>query len=184
MSLCHGPPAKCVIHSFVGVGFQKLLHLSEWIEWSGVLSFGSSGNLFFCCDIVYVPRVPPDSRSHTPFASYWPLGGVNWTISDPRLFKSGLNFPNLMCQLVKISNMGLILSMSTLWNFKFGKLRLLWNKKLSNWHPLLAILTMSRNFDLFSQKSTNSFLPHFKSVTNFTLLLFCSLLYIFFHCFR
>ena len=90
--LCHGPPAKCVIHSFVGVGFQKLLHLSEWIEWSRVLSFGSSGNLFFCCDIVYVPRVPPDSRSHTPFASYWPLGGVNWSISDPKLFKSGLIF--------------------------------------------------------------------------------------------
>ena len=87
MSLCHGPPAKCVIHSFVGVGFQKLLHLSEWIEWSGVLSFGSSGNLFFCCDIVYVPRVPPDSRSHTPFASYWSLEGVNRTISDLRLFR-------------------------------------------------------------------------------------------------
>ena len=101
MSFCHGPPAKCVIHSFVGVGFQKLLHLSEWIEWSRVLSFGSSGNLFFCCDIVYVPRVPPDSRSHTPFASYWPLGGVNWSISDPKLFKSGLIFLNLTCQLVE-----------------------------------------------------------------------------------
>ena len=51
-----------------------------------------------------------------------------------------------------INNMGLMLSISTLWNFKFGKLRLLWNEKLFNWHSLLAILTMSRNLT-FSLKS-------------------------------
>ena len=31
------------------------------------------------------------------------LGGFNWTIFDPRLFQSGLNFVNLTCQLVEIS---------------------------------------------------------------------------------
>lgn len=56
----------------------------------------------------------------------------------PAFHKVASIFVNLMCQLVEISNIGLILlHVSNSWQFKFTKLRPPWNRQSSIWNPLI-----------------------------------------------
>ena len=50
------------------------------------------------------------------------LGGVNLTILEFKLFQNGLNFSNLKCKLVEVSNMGLLYTFLTLSTSNFVKL--------------------------------------------------------------